>query len=81
MNISWYAKSFVVPDRLLEGLGTGTNHTFSPELELPQTNQQHNKQAGQAIYMFLKLRSCRKWPTLVASLMLITCLVLGIIQR
>ena len=39
------------------------------------------KQDGQAIEAFSKSRSHKIWPTVVASLMLIACLVVQIIQR
>ena len=40
-----------------------------------------SKQVGQAIYTFVKSRSCEKWHTVVASLMLVACFVVEIIQH
>ena len=37
------------------------------------------KKDGQTIYTFAKSRSRKKWPTVVASLMLVACLVVEII--
>ena len=51
--------------------------------DTPSTPSHENKQTqdGQAIYMFAKSRSRKKWPNFVASLMLVACLVVKIIHH
>ena len=50
-------------------------------LQLGETELIRNEQDGRAISLFSTSRSREKWPTVVATLVPVACLVVEIIQR